>query len=115
MAHLLTGNKFDPEKDIPELSGKIYILTGGTAGIGLGITAHLLSHNASRILLISQNHSHFLEALDVLKAYGDTDRVEFVQCDFRDLKGTDEVGGRLRRELGKGGMGRVDAVGVTVL
>lgn len=23
MAHLLTGNKFDPNKDIPDLSGKV--------------------------------------------------------------------------------------------
>lgn len=23
MAHLITGNKFDPEKDIPDLSGKV--------------------------------------------------------------------------------------------
>ena len=23
MAHLLTGNKFNPEKDIPDLSGKV--------------------------------------------------------------------------------------------
>lgn len=23
MAHLITGNKFDPNKDIPDLSGKV--------------------------------------------------------------------------------------------
>lgn len=23
MAHLITGNKFDPKKDIPDLSGKV--------------------------------------------------------------------------------------------
>ena len=25
MAHLITGNKFDPNKDIPDLSGKVSI------------------------------------------------------------------------------------------
>ena len=24
MAHLITGNKFDPNKDIPDLDGKVY-------------------------------------------------------------------------------------------
>ena len=26
MAHLITGNKFDPNKDIPDLSGKVRLL-----------------------------------------------------------------------------------------
>lgn len=26
MAHLITGNKFDPDKDIPDLSGKVSLL-----------------------------------------------------------------------------------------
>ena len=29
-----SSNKFDPNKDIPDLSGKVYIVTGGSAGIG---------------------------------------------------------------------------------
>lgn len=64
MAHRITGNKFDPNKDIPDLGGKVsrrpkrppmhnarktaltaskkvYVVTGGTAGFGFGITAHL--------------------------------------------------------------------------
>ena len=27
-------NKFDPNTDIPDLSGKVYVVTGGSAGIG---------------------------------------------------------------------------------
>lgn len=27
-------NKFDPNKEIPDLSGKVYVVTGGSAGLG---------------------------------------------------------------------------------
>ena len=30
------NNTFDPNKDIPDLSGKTYVITGGSAGIGFG-------------------------------------------------------------------------------
>lgn len=29
-----SNNKFDPNTDIPDLSGKVYVVTGGSAGIG---------------------------------------------------------------------------------
>ena len=124
MAHLITGNKFDPNKDIPDLSGKVgqslrtpysvthngldktaltvihqvYIVTGGTAGIGFGITAHLLQHHASKILLLSQKEEHAEEAMEELKKFGDTSKVHWVQCDFKNLKRTDEVAKQLKSE-----------------
>ena len=128
MAHLITGNKFDPNKDIPDLSGKVsqlengqfsiqrlgygadyyykvYIVTGGTAGIGFGITAHLLQHNASKILLLSQKEEHADEAIEELKKYGDASKVHWVQCDLKDLKKTNEVAQQLKSEK------QIDAVG----
>ena len=104
MAHLITGNKFDPNKDIPDLTGKVYVVTGGTAGIGYGITAHLLQHNASKIILLSQKEEHAQEATDALKEYGDTSKVHWVQCDLKDLKKTNDVAQSLTKEE------RIDAV-----
>ena len=109
MTHLITGNKFDPNKDIPDLSGKVYIVTGGTAGIGYGITAHLLQHNASRIILVSQKEEHAQAATEALKEYGDTNKVHWVQCDLKDLKKTNEVAQDLTKEE------RIDAVRVEAL
>ena len=73
-------------------------MTGGTAGIGFGISAHLLQHNAAKIILVSQKEEHAEEAMEELKRYGDTGKVHFVQCDFKDLKKTDEVARRLKEE-----------------
>ena len=74
-------------------------MTGGTAGIGFGITAHLLQHNASKILLLSQKEEHADEAMEELKKYGDTSKVHWVQCDLKDLKKTDEVAKNLKSEM----------------
>ncbi|KAL8951905.1 MAG: hypothetical protein Q9222_002150 [Ikaeria aurantiellina] len=98
MVSLLTGNKFDPNKDIPDLSGKVYVVTGGTAGIGFGITAHLLQHNAAKVILLSQKEEHADEAIEELKKYGDSSKVQWVQCDLKDLKQTDGVATQLQNE-----------------
>jgi len=80
-------------------------VTGGTAGIGFGITAHLLQHNAAKIILLSQKEEHATEAMEELKKYGDTIRVNWVQCDFKDLKKTEEVAKGLKENEK-----RIDAV-----
>ncbi|KAL8790391.1 MAG: hypothetical protein Q9195_006409 [Heterodermia aff. obscurata] len=98
MAHLLTGNKFDPNEDIPDLSEKLYVVTGGTAGIGFGITAHLLQHGAARIILLSQKEEHADEAKRELEKYGNTSRVEWRQIDLKDLSQTDRVAKQLAEE-----------------
>ena len=76
----------------------MYIVTGGTAGIGFGIAAHLLQHNASKLILVSQKEEHAEEAMEELKSYGDTSRVHWVQCDLKDLKRTNEVAQQLKNE-----------------
>ena len=117
MASLLTGNKFEPKSDIPDLSGKVmsqpqftillfpkltefevYVVTGGSAGIGFGIVAHLLDHNAAKILLLSNKKQHAQEAMEELKEFGDPSRVHWMQCDLSDLKQTQEVAKKLAAE-----------------
>jgi len=100
----LTGNKFDPNSDIPDLSGKVYVVTGGSAGIGFGIVAHLLQHNPAKILLLSNKKQHAEEAMEELKEFGDTSKVHWIHCDLSDLKQTDGVAKELTSEK------RIDAL-----
>jgi NAD(P)-dependent dehydrogenase (short-subunit alcohol dehydrogenase family) len=101
----LTGNSFDPNKDIPDLSGKVYVITGGTAGIGFGITAHVLQHNPAKVYILSKKEEHADEAQQELQKYGDVSKVEWMKCDLEDLKQTDEVAKELKQKLD-----RLDAV-----
>ena len=65
-------------------------MTGGSAGIGFGIAAHLLQHNANATIL-SNKEEHAKSALEELKEYGDASKAHWVQCDLEDLKATDKV------------------------
>ena len=115
MAHLITGNKFDPNTDIPDLHGKVYIVTGGTAGIGYGITAHLLQHNAAKVILLSMKEEHAKDAMEALKGYGDTARVHWMQCDLKNLKDIEKVAQQLKQEETQlDGVGGRQAVGMDI-
>ncbi|KAF1961879.1 NAD(P)-binding protein [Byssothecium circinans] len=96
---LLTGNKFDPNKDIPDLSGKVFVVTGGSAGIGFGIVAHILQHKPAKIYLLSNKEQHAAEAQTELAKWGDASTVEWRQCNLESLKQTDEVAKQLAKEL----------------
>jgi WW domain-containing oxidoreductase len=74
-------------------------VTGGTAGIGYGITAHILQHNAAKIYLLSAKEEHAEEAQKGLESFGDVSRVEWRQCNLESLKQTDEVARQLAQEL----------------
>ncbi|OSS48278.1 hypothetical protein B5807_07598 [Epicoccum nigrum] len=95
----LFSNTFDPDTEIPDLSGKVYVVTGGSAGIGFGIVAHLLQHNAQKIYLLSQSEQHAAEAQEALKHWGDNSRVDWRQCNLESFKQTDQVARALSKEL----------------
>jgi len=92
-------NKFDPNTDIPDLSGKVYVVTGGSAGIGFGICAHLLQHNCATLYLLGKKEEHLAEAEEGLKKYGDTSRVKPIQIELEDLHQTASVAKQLAGEI----------------
>jgi WW domain-containing oxidoreductase len=77
----------------------VYVVTGGSAGIGYGIVAHILQHNPAKIYLLSNKEHHANDAKESLKEFGDISKVEWRQCNLQDLKQTDEVAKQLSQEL----------------
>jgi NAD(P)-dependent dehydrogenase (short-subunit alcohol dehydrogenase family) len=96
-----SSNTFDPNTDIPDLRDRVYVITGGSAGIGYGISAHILQHGPARIYLVGKKAEHLAEAQDALQRWGDAGRVELVQCELEDLQQTHEVAKRLASDLGR--------------
>jgi NAD(P)-dependent dehydrogenase (short-subunit alcohol dehydrogenase family) len=43
---ILFSKKFDPSTDLPDLTGKVVIVTGGNAGIGYSTIKHLARRGA---------------------------------------------------------------------
>lgn len=77
------ASKFDPKRDIPDLSGQIYLVTGGNTGIGYGTVQHLLEHNA-KVYLAARSQARADTAIAQLKkATGKT--AIFLQLDLSDL------------------------------
>lgn len=94
------SNTFDPDNDIPDLSGRVYVVTGGSSGIGFGIMAHLLQHKAHKIYLLSNKEEHADEALQELQKWGDVDKViQWKQCNLKDFEQTRAAAEELKSEL----------------
>ncbi|KAF5569975.1 4-hydroxybenzoate benzoate ligase [Fusarium pseudoanthophilum] len=73
--------------ETPDLTNKVAVVTGGSEGIGYGVTHTLLSHNISKLFILSMSEDvvngakkSVAEELGQEKA----DRTEWIQCDLSD-------------------------------
>lgn len=111
---MFTSNKFDPNTDVPDLSGRVFVVTGGSAGIGHGICAHLLQHNPAKLYVLGKKEEHLAQARETLAKYSTTtaakDRVSFVQVELEDFHDTDRVAKQLASDLQQQGGARLDAL-----
>ncbi|KAF1958988.1 NAD(P)-binding protein [Byssothecium circinans] len=69
---------FNPNKAIPDLSGKVILITGGTAGVGSGSVLELAKHNPAHILFTGRNAS---AAEAVIARAPEGVKLTFVACD----------------------------------
>ncbi|KAI0644742.1 NAD-P-binding protein [Trametes meyenii] len=90
MAYVCRSQLIPPPKakwgisDIPNLSGKVMIVTGGNAGVGKETVKALLAHNA-KVYMASRNETKALVAIAELQR--ETGRqATFLKMDLADLK-----------------------------
>ncbi|KAK5127006.1 hypothetical protein LTR85_008365 [Meristemomyces frigidus] len=80
--------------DVPDQSGRVAVVTGGSEGIGYGASHTLLSKNISKLFILSPSK----EVVDgALKAVAEglgqekADRTKWIQCDLTDWRCVAEV------------------------
>lgn len=81
-------------EQVPDLSGKVALVTGGSEGIGYGCTHTLLSHNISKLFILSQSEEIADDAIAAIaKEMGQekADRVQWMQCDLADWEQTSKI------------------------
>ncbi|KAJ6579231.1 NAD(P)-binding protein [Mycena vulgaris] len=75
--------KFKPARDVPDLSGKIILVTGGNSGIGYETVKVLLQKNAT-VYLAARSPAKGKEAIAQLETETGK-RAEFLELDLADL------------------------------
>ena len=94
--------------EVPDLSGKVALVTGGTEGIGYGCTHTLISHNISKLFCISLSQEIVSNAKAAISEELGSDAAEkfiWFQCDLSDWVQTKETAEKI-----KGQTDRLDIV-----
>jgi NAD(P)-dependent dehydrogenase (short-subunit alcohol dehydrogenase family) len=74
-------------EEVSDLSGKVAVITGGTAGIGYACSHTMLSKNIAHLFIISSNQASWDDALKTLSrdmGEGIGSKITYLQCDMAD-------------------------------
>ncbi|KAI7265097.1 NAD(P)-binding protein [Hortaea werneckii] len=82
MFDFLTGGAWTPEQNIPNLSGKVIIVTGGNAGLGKETVLQLAKHDSKEIFLAARTPSKAEAAISEIKKAVPNGNVSFLQLDL---------------------------------
>ncbi|KAF1837795.1 NAD(P)-binding protein [Decorospora gaudefroyi] len=77
---------FDPAKDIPDLSGKVVLVTGGTEGLGEGCIRAFTAHNPLHIYFTGRNASTADALISEIKLSHPTTSLTFIKMDLSSLR-----------------------------
>ncbi|KAI9646849.1 hypothetical protein NHQ30_004849 [Ciborinia camelliae] len=80
-------SKYNPSSDIPDLTGRIVLITGGHSGLGLATTQHLARHHATVYIAARPSSKHVALAFiqDIKKEHRDA-VVHHLEVDLGDLE-----------------------------
>ncbi|KAH9908430.1 retinol dehydrogenase 12 [Xylariomycetidae sp. FL2044] len=87
--------------EVPDLKGKVAVVTGGTEGVGYGCAYTLLKHNIDKLYILSVREDVAKRAQEaVAKELGQeaADKIKWYQCDLADWKRVKEVAEQIRKD-----------------
>lgn len=76
---------FDLKRDVPELTGKVILITGGTNGLGAAAASMLASRNPAKIYITGRNESSAQRVIADIKSSGATTEIVWLRCDHANL------------------------------
>lgn len=92
---------FDPKKDVGDLTGKVILVTGGTAGVGAGTVIELVRHKPAHVLFTGRKAKSAEATIASAREAAPDVPVTFVEVDLANLASVkaaaDKVLGQLSR------------------
>ncbi|KAH8199883.1 hypothetical protein TruAng_005939 [Truncatella angustata] len=82
---------FNPEKDIPSLTGKVVVVTGGTAGIGRATVLALAKRQPAHLYFTGRNTRSAQSVIDGAKESSPGVEITFVKLDMNSLAAVKEA------------------------
>ncbi|KAE8551331.1 hypothetical protein EYB25_005216 [Talaromyces marneffei] len=82
---------FNPEKEIPELDGKVIFITGGTSGLGRASVASLAKRNPAHIYFTGRNNKAAQELIHEVHTENPSVKLTFVKMDMTSLVSVKEA------------------------
>ncbi|KAJ2988589.1 hypothetical protein NUW58_g3892 [Xylaria curta] len=86
--------------DVPDLTGKVAVVTGGSEGIGYGVTYTLLKHNIAKVYILSISEEVVKGAKEAISrelGQAAAERTQWFQCDLSDWKRTEKVAEEIKK------------------
>lgn len=77
---------------IPDLSGKVVFITGGTAGLGKSSIAELAKHNPAHIYFSGRNSNNASRVIEEIETKVPNAQLTFIPCDLASFASIDEAG-----------------------
>lgn len=88
-------------EQVPNLEGKVAVVTGGSEGIGYGCTHTLLAHGIKKLFILSLSEDVIDDALKAIaEEMGEetAKKVTWLQCDLSNLKKAKEAADKIAKE-----------------
>ena len=76
---------FSPATSIPDLSGRVIVVTGGNAGIGKHTVLELSRHNPQRLYLAARSRAKFDVAMKEILQSNPNARIDFLELDLSSI------------------------------
>ncbi|KAK7178565.1 retinol dehydrogenase [Paraphaeosphaeria sporulosa] len=89
---------FTPDRDIPDLSGKVIFVTGGNSGLGKESILRFAKHNPRQIIMGARSQSKAQAAIAEIQAIVPGANITFVEIDLSSFASVKKAAGQVIQE-----------------
>lgn len=95
-------SNFNPQQDIPDLKGKVCLITGGSSGLGEAVVTALAQHNPGKLYLAARSRAKAEAAILRIRASSPAARsanIEILDLDLASFDSVTAAANRISREI----------------